>query len=37
MDIEDADAYFAEFESDFDLVRTDEKEEFSIEYWKRKI
>lgn len=35
MNIADADAYFAEFESDFDLVRTDEKEGFSVEYWFR--
>ncbi len=33
MNIVDADAYFAEFEQDFDLVRTDDRGEFSVEYW----
>lgn len=36
MIVEDADAYFVEFESDFDLVRTDEKGDFSVEYWVKK-
>lgn len=36
MVVEDADAYLVEFESDFELVRMDEREEFSIEYWTKK-
>lgn len=35
VNIPDADAYFVEFESGFDLVRTDERGEFSVEYWIR--
>lgn len=36
IQVDDADAYFAEFESDFELTRTDEREEFVIEYWTKK-
>lgn len=37
MDIVDADAYFPEFESEFDLVRTDEKNGFIVEYWVHRV
>lgn len=36
MQIEDADAFFPEFEADFYLTQTDERDGFTIEYWKRK-
>lgn len=36
MDVPDADAYFPEFESDFTLVQTDEREDFIIQYWNKK-
>ncbi len=36
IQVDNADAYFAEFESDFELTRTDEREEFVIEYWTKK-
>lgn len=36
MDILDADAFFPDFEDDFLLEKTDERAEFTIEYWKRK-
>ncbi len=36
MQIEDADAFFPEFEVDFQLTKTDERDGFTIEYWKRK-
>ena len=36
MDIADADAFFAQFESDFDLVRTDDRGAFHITYWIKK-
>jgi hypothetical protein len=36
MYIEDADAFFPEFEGGFILEKTDKREGFSIEYWKRK-
>jgi len=35
MHIDDADAFFPEFEEKFTLERTDEKDGFSVEYWKR--
>jgi dihydrofolate reductase len=37
MNVEWADAFFPEFENDFMLEKTDEREEFTIEYWKRKL
>ena len=36
MHIEYADAFFLDFDSEFDLMRTDEREEFSIQYWNHK-
>ena len=36
LDIDGADAFFSDFEDDFDLVDTDERAEFVIEYWQRK-
>jgi|GEM_PF-3682023 hypothetical protein len=35
MYIDDADAFFPEFEESFTLEKTDEKDSFSVEYWKR--
>ncbi len=37
MTIEWADAFFPEFEWDFILEKKDERESFTIEYWKRKV
>ena len=36
MDVDGADAFFSDFEDDFDLIDTDERAEFVIEYWTRK-
>lgn len=36
MTIDDADAFFPEFESDFRLDRVDHREGFDIEYWIKK-
>jgi hypothetical protein len=36
MYIEDADAFFPEFEEGFTLEKIDKREGFFIEYWKRK-
>lgn len=36
MVVDDADAFFVAFESDFELMHTDKREEFIIEYWKKR-
>jgi dihydrofolate reductase len=36
MDVDGADAFFSDFEDDFNLVDTDERALFVIEYWQRK-
>ncbi len=35
MDVDGADAFFSDFERDFDLIDTDERAEFVIEYWEK--